>query len=270
MKRSVLPAGAEVLQDSDANGLGNALWLFRTPEPRLLKIYRPRRSLFVEALGEHLTQAFQGISGVRADVRRRNEARGLALWASAGFDVVRCFDDPPPAGVDEPTLWIEYIEAPLLKTVLRDAALSWETKATWIVRYGACLGARHERAYERGELGLVHEHGGLIHVFAHGERLIHFDLEGAFCAGTPIREALAQELSTALRSLAKSTPDRFDEALRCFVEGYERRSLLHDAAHWGAHGRSLRRMAKRWADRRENSVFGKAEVLTRLCTMLES
>lgn len=268
MKRSSMPAGAEVLQDSDAAGRGNALWFFRAPTPRLLKIYRPRRSLIAEALGEHLTQAFQGVSGVRAEVRRRNELRGLELWAREGFDVVRFFDDPLPAGVTEPALWIEYIDAPLLKTLLRDDAVDWSDKEIWIQRYGACLGARHERAYDRGELGLVHEHGGLIHVFAKDERLIHFDLEGAFCAGTPLREALAQELSTALRSLAKSTPDAFERALQCFVDGYERRALLHEAAHWGAYGKSLRRIAKRWADRRENSSFGKAEVLTRLCDLL--
>jgi tRNA A-37 threonylcarbamoyl transferase component Bud32 len=268
MTRVLPPADAEVLQDSDARGRGNALWLFRSPTPRLLKLYRPRRSPFVEALSEHLTQAVQGISGVRADVRMRNEQRGLALWAREGFDVVRVLDLPLPEGIDGPALWLEYVEAPLLKSVLRDPGVTWAAKAQWIERYGANLGARHERAAAKGELGLVHEHAGLIHVFARGERLVHFDLEGAFCSGTPIREALAQELSTALRSLAKSTLERFEPALDAFIAGYARRELLREAAHWGAHGRSLRRLAKRWADRRENATFGKGEVLVTLLARL--
>ncbi|MBK9385544.1 MAG: hypothetical protein IPN34_12105 [Planctomycetes bacterium] len=264
MRRLLPPADAEVLQDSDARGRGNALWLFRSPKPRLLKLYRPRRSPFVEALSEHLTQAVQGVSGVRADVRMRNEQRGLALWAREGFDVVRVLDEPLPPGLEGPALWLEYVDAPLLKTVVRDPAVSWAAKAQWIERYGANHGERHERAAARDELGLVHEHAGLIHVFARGEQLVHFDLEGAFCSGTPIREALAQELSTALRSLAKSTKESFGAALDAFIAGYARKELLREAAHWGAHGRSLRRIAKRWADRRENASFGKGEVLETL------
>jgi hypothetical protein len=208
--------------------------------------------------------------GASVRIRFETERSNLALWTQQGFDVLRHFGYPLPEGIDPPGLWLEHCPGRLLSEVLSDNEVPWSEKKHLLTRLGAELGRRHLRVMELSEPSLVQIRATIGHILLYGERMITFDLEGCFLPDFPLHEALAHELSGYLRSIAKNTGERFDDALHSFAEGHPSRDLLRKTAEWGVHGKGLYRRIKRYKDRKKRPVHAKTEVLHRLLTVLGS
>jgi hypothetical protein len=246
-------------------GRGNLLIRVPTEQgDRVLKLYRRRRSVFNQALSSFSNALIEGKRSPGPRSRCETERQCLDLWARYGFDVFRRIDEPLPDGVELPGLWIEYCSGRTLKSLLLDAKLEWPVKRAAIRRLAGMLGRRHRKALDLDEILLVQEHSGAKHVFLSGDRMITFDLEGAFQPGFPLREALTQDLAGYLRSILRCASDRVEDALEAFVEGYRDPELLRELAHWGVHGRNLFRVLKRVLDRRRRPSFAKTDVLQML------
>jgi hypothetical protein len=244
-----IPEGAEILAAGGRGGTGNVLLLFRGgPQPRVLKLYRCRRSRLREALRRFSCRFLERKLGGGAAARCRTERRLLRHWKAEGFDVIACFDDAAPPGVRGPALWLEYCVAPNLRDVVSDPRADGERKRSALRRLGEAMSRRHQRARRNNDPLLVHEHGNINHFFLCGERVVAFDLENAFRPGYPVLEAIGQELAGVARSIERADPGHAAGLLESWVEGYEDRSLLREAALHMLRGRGLGRRLRRWFD----------------------
>lgn len=260
-----------LLKSSGRDGVGNVLLLVGKGDgAAVLKLYRRRRSALREELGELAARIFHRKRGISARVRHRTERETLALWAAHGFDVLRSFDRPLPEGIDGPALWIEYCTGRLLAGILQDADVDWEEKAGWLRRLGAESARRHRLAVELSDPRLIHEKGTVKHVFVWGGRLITFDFEGGFGRRFSLLEAMAEEMSGYLRSIAQATGDGFGDAMGAWIEGYGDVARLREVARWGIAGPSLYRWLKILADPWRRPVHGKIQVLRRLLERLST
>jgi len=260
-----------VLQGPGADGKGNLLLkVGKGEETLILKLYRRRWPLWKEFIEPFTARIFLKKMGANVKIRFETERKNLAVWTREGFDVLRYFDYPLPQGIDPPGLWLEYCPGRLLSDVLRDNEVPWNEKKRLLTRLGAELGRRHLRFMELSEPSLVQVHATVGHILLYGDRMITFDLEQGFLPDIPPLEALAHELSGYLRSIAKNTGERFDDALLSFAEGCPSRDLLWETAEWGVHGKGLYRRIKRYKDRRKRPVHGKTQVLHRLLMLLRA
>ena len=245
-----LPPGGEVLCADGRGGTGNLTLVYREPAPpRVLKIYRTRRSALSEALGGLAHRVIEGKRGASAAARCRTERLAIAAWADAGCAVVGRLDLPPPAELAAPSNWLEYVPAPTLQAVLAGTAPAAAAPVDLLRRLGADCAQRHRIALARREPLLVHERALAGHVFVVGARLVWFDLENGFRPDYPLRRALARELAGLARSLLRLAPAPAvgDDWLRALVAGYADRSLLHELVHAGAAGLPLARQRARVA-----------------------
>lgn len=258
--------GARVLRESGRGGKGNLL--LRVGEDAVLKLYRRRRSALREEAGEWAARVFHRKRGVSVGARHEMERRALETWSRHGFDVLRTLDRPLPEGIPGPGLWFEYCPGRLLFDLFQNPTVSWDEKRRLLIRLGGEFDRRHGLALSTGERLLVHEKGTVKHVFVQGDRLVTFDFEGGFGPRFPLIEALAEELSGYLRSLAQGLGDRFDDGMKALIEGYASVDRLREIAQWGVSGWSLYRWLKRVQDPWRRSVHGKTEVLRRLLIVL--
>jgi hypothetical protein len=243
-----LPPGAEILCADGRGGTGNITLVFRGEDPpRVLKIYRIRRSRFREALGGFAHRFIEGKCGVSPAVRCETERLAIALWAREGFAVVPRLDLPPPAEVRAPCNWLAFVAAPTLQDVLADPAIPAAAKAEQVRRLAAECARRHRRALELNEPLLLHERGHVGHVFAEGDRLVFFDLENGFRAGYPPLRAIARELAGTARSILRADPAHAELLLAAFAAGYPDRDLLERAVREGQRGMPLARQRERAA-----------------------
>jgi len=265
-----VPATIRTFQPAGSDGLGNVLLEVEEGQAHyLLKLYRRHFSRWQEIIEPVGARLLLGTTGRDAQSRYANEQRCLALWAREGFDVPQIFPDKPlPKGVEPPALWMTFYPGELLSAAIADPARAWKEKRSLLRQLGDAMGRRHRRALETQQPLLCQKHGSIIHILLCEGRLLSFDLEGSFRPGFPVIEALTQELSGVLRSIAKRTGDRTDDAFRAFVEGYPDRGLLREIAHWGVHGKTLRRRLTRWQDRRRRKHQGKTAVLAQLLELL--
>jgi len=222
---------------------GNRLWPVDTPRGRVLqKLYAERGGPLRSRLRDLLARLRGGKSGTRAAARRATERRLLALWRAAGLDVPADLSDEHPDLANARTLVLEYVEGPLLSHALRAAAGDRARRDALLTAFAAATRRRHDLALQRGEPGLVQEHGGVQHVLVSGppgaERLVTFDLESAFAPRRDLLPLLAKELGATLRSLARAQGRDVDAAvlradIAAFVRGYgERARLAACAAHY--------------------------------------
>lgn len=260
-----------VLEGPRADGRGNTILRFEEGKDVFaLKLYRRRWPLWQEYTAGLISRMFHGKTGRSAGTRFKTERKNLEIWSLHGFDVFQHFDKPLPEGIDPPGLWLEYCPGRILSELLRDGNTPWEEKRQLLYRLGETVGRRHLRAMKLSEPLLVQEHPTTDHILLYKDRMITFDLEGAFLPGFPLREALAQELSGYLRSIARNTGERLDEAIQSLAEGYPSKDLLRKTAEWGVSGGTVLRRLKRLQDRRRRPLLGKTEMLRRLLGLLVS
>ena len=253
---------------------GNRLWIVDTPRGRVLqKLYAERGGALRCRVRDLLARLRGGKSGTRAAARRATERRLLALWREAGCDVPRDLSDEHPELVNGRTLVLEFVEGPLLARALREAGADRARRDGLLEAFAATVRRRHDLALQRGEAGLIQEHGGVQHVIVTGTadtpRLVTFDLESAFTLRRDLLPLIAKELAAALRSLARVQGRALDESvfrddLRALVRGYgDRARLAACAAHY-LRPRGAARLL--WAvdralEEREERDGGKYEVM---------
>jgi tRNA A-37 threonylcarbamoyl transferase component Bud32 len=259
------PPHAELLQAGGRNQTGNILYLFHdAPGPRVLKLYRTRRSALREFLKDCSSRRLEGKRGATARARAETEQKCLALWNAEGFAAPRVLDLPLPAGVAPPALWMEFCPGVILADALAEPNRGLSEKQDLLRRVGADFAGRHRRALALREPLLIQEHATTRHLIVQPERLVTFDLENGFRPGFPLREALVQELAGFLRPLIRQAGDSADLLLNAFVAGYAERDRLRELTAYAVKGRGWSRRLKRWHDQRRRAVWPKTEVMQRL------
>ena len=265
-----LPEGAEILQAGGRGGTGNILYLFRnTRPPVVLKVYRARRSRLNEFLKNFSERHLEGKRGATAVIRCATEKLNIDLWTNEGIDVVRRVEQPLPAGVLPPALWLEYCAGPVLWDVLADAQRSTPTKLTLVESLGLSLSRRHTRAMELQEPLLVHEHGQIKHFFVQGDRLVAFDLEHGFGPGYPVVKAVAREVSGIAYSLTRADETMAEQFLRAFAAGYANKPLLKQVVVEATRGGGFAGRIRRWREGKRDSGYDKPRVMERFEELLE-
>jgi hypothetical protein len=260
-----LPAFGEprVLQSGGRDpGYGNRLLLYEIEgRPALLKVYRRRRAVWRELARRFSYRFVEGRRGVTARQRRDQERTNLALWREQGFDVPALLDHPlPPALAGEVALWLEYCPGPLLSQQLADRARPLGERCASVQRFARELARRQRRALEASEPRLVMSHATAKHVLLHGDRQVSFDLEASYAPGTPLLDALCDELAGCLRSVLRAAPDERDALGRAFLAGYGDDALLQRLADHGLRG-GLRRWLERRSDARRRAGLSEADAL---------
>jgi tRNA A-37 threonylcarbamoyl transferase component Bud32 len=257
--------------EPDDGDRGNRLLLVgEGRDARVVKIFRRRCSALRELLGEMAARIVHRKRGVDVRSRYETELRSVEIWAQNSFDVPATFDLPPPPGADGPAIWYEYVAGPRLSDVLADEGVARETKEDLLRRFASQMDRRHALALERREPLLVHEDGAVKHVLVCGDRMVTFDFEGGYGPRFCLEEAMADEVSAALHSIAKATGDLFADALTVFAESYGNRERLRRIAGRAVSGMRVRRLFKRFADRlRRGRDSGKVALMRRLQTLLE-
>jgi len=259
-----------VLQESKPDGTSNRILLYgEGTTARVLKLFRRRSGAWRESFGAWWSRAGLRKVGFSLESRFETERRSLELWRRHGFDVPRTFDEPLPDGVEGPGLWFEHLTGPLLSEVLADSSVAWDRKRDLLRKLGAESERRHSEAEAKQEPLLIQEHATVQHRFVEGDRLVAFDFESGYGPGHPLLDAMADEVSGMLRSLLRfAGEDRFEAALGAYVEGYADRGRLLRIAERGSSGGGLRRMLRRWADRKRRGEGSKADVMDRLFALL--
>ena len=258
-----------ILQTPDADGRGNVLFLCEDgPEALVLKAYRRRWSRWQDYSEALVSRLLLRTTGRCAGARWRTELSANRLWAQHGFDVFRIVDKPLPRNISPPATWFEYCPGRVLRDLIRDQDVFWEEKMVLLRRLGSEMGRRHSLAMELQEPLLIQKHGTLEHVMISDERMITFDLEGSFRPGFDLLEALAQELSGYLRSIAKTTGDLCENSFKALASGYEDQDLLKKVVDWGVNGKTLYRHFTRRQDRRRRPINGKVAALDLLHRLL--
>jgi hypothetical protein len=267
-----IPTGLEVLQAGGGHGLGNALYLDRS-ESALLKVYRPRRGSahgLRESLRSFSHQLFEGKRGTSPRERGATESLVLRLWAVHGYDVPQDNDRPPPPGVTEPTLWLEYCPAKTLDFALAVDVLEIDPARAQVARLAVDQARRHRRAIELSEPLLTMEHATIAHVLAFGDRQVTIDFENAYKRGFAVEEAVARELAGTLRSFFRRIPKRGEDLFRTYVKAYPEREQLRAAAVRTLEGGGVAGMVRRSRDRRRTNPPAKTEVMSRVLSMLSA
>lgn len=208
--------------------------------------------------------------------RRRTEYQVSRLWEAAGFRVFRTYDDVAVEDLPEGgwTLF-EYAPGKRFVDYFADPQVPWEEKLRWWRRFVPEWHRRHRLAVQRREPRLVHENGDLKHVMIWQDELLYFDFEMVFRSRRRVREFVAREILSYLKSLGKTVgPHHWECLLAETVRLYEGRDLLEYTHRFAfANPNPFLRLARR-LDRmlkpRSRKPFSKYSVARRLKHYLES
>ena len=111
---------------------------------------------------------------------------------------------------------------------------------------------RHALAIERRDPRLVHENGDLKHVMIMEDGdFLFFDFEMVFRSRRRVREFVAREILSYLKSLGKTVgSEHFDRFMRETAESYPDRSLLEYTHAFAFRNPNLLLRLARWLDRK--------------------
>ncbi|MHC5212684.1 MAG: BUD32 family EKC/KEOPS complex subunit [Planctomycetota bacterium] len=251
---------------------GNRIWRVRTPDGTVLQKAYGERGSWWHVHGRDLATRLRGDkTSTRARGRRATEARLLALWRDAGLDVPADLSAAHPELAGETVLVLEDVPGRLLPDLLADTKTPPEQRHDLVTRYALSLHHRLALALKRQEAGLVHEHGGALHVIVSGERLVTFDLENGFRPRADVRPLVYKELAACLRSLARGRDAAaFEADLATFVGAWPERELLAATVQHYLHPvRALDRLV--WGlDRRRSERRGRPGGKYHVLAALES
>ena len=258
--------------------LKNGNYLYKVPFRggfAVLKVYQGTRSWFEYALKSVGNVVVCNQTSFMPRARRRTELDVLRLWREAGFRVFGVYDDVAVEGLD-PSLYAlyEYVPAKKLVDLLGDRALPLEERLALWRGWLPVWHRRHRLAVERAEPRFVHENGDLKHVMPlpDGEYL-QFDFEMVFRSRRRVKEFVAREILSYLKSLGKTVGERDFEAFMAeTVRHYPGRDLLlHTHAFAFANANPILRLARaidRRIKPRAQKTFSKYNVARRLKTAL--
>jgi len=254
--------------------LKNGNYLYKVPFRggfAVLKVYQGSRSWLEYALKTVGNVVVCNQTSFMPRARRRTELQCLKLWREAGFRVFDVFEEVEVEGLD-PTLHalFEYVPAKRLVDLLGDPALPLERRLALWRGFLPVWHRRHRLALERAEPRLVHENGDLKHVMPlpDGDYL-QFDFEMVFRSRRRVKEFVAREILSFLKSLGKTVGERdFGTFVAETVRHYPGRDLLeHTHAFAFANPNPLLRLARaidRRIKPRARKPFSKYNVARRL------
>jgi hypothetical protein len=161
--------------------------------------------------------------------RMRTELDVIRLWREAGFRVFGVYDDAVVEGID-PTLHAlyEYVPQKKLIDLLGDPALSLDERRRIWRGWLPVWHRRHALAIERREPRFVHENGDLKHVMPMEDGdYVSFDFEMVFRSRRRVKEFVAREILSYLKSLGKTVrPGEFEPFMQETVRHYPDADLL--------------------------------------------
>ncbi len=193
--------------------LKNGNYLYKVPFRggfAVLKVYQGSRTWFDYALKTCGNVLVCNQTSFMPRARRRTELDCLKLWREAGFRVFGLYEDVEVEGID-PTLWAlyEYVPRPKLVDLLgkREIPLA-ERLALWR-NFLPLWHRRHALAVSRAEPRLVHENGDLKHIMVLEDGgYLQFDFEMVFRSKTRVKEFVAREILSFLKSLGKTVGEQ--------------------------------------------------------------
>jgi hypothetical protein len=239
----------------------------------VLKVYYGDRTRW-----QHLTKSFGNLvfanqTSFMPRRRRQTELECLELWSRAGFGVFGVHPDVLVEGLPAQgyTLF-EWVPGLRFVDHFGDPSVPLEDKlATWR-RFVPEWHRRHRLAVDRREPRLVHENGDLKHVMIHGGELVYFDFEMCFRSRRRVREFVAREILSYLKSLGRTVgAGAWDEFMRETVALYESKDLLRETHDFAFRNRNPLLRAARTLDRlkpRNRKPFAKYTVARKLGLLL--
>lgn len=212
--------------------LKNGNYLYKVPFRggfAVLKVYQGSRTWLEYALKTCGNVLVCNQTSFMPRARRRTELACLKLWRDAGFRVFGLHEDVVVEGID-PAPWalFEWVPRPKLVDLLGKPALALEERLALWRGFLPVWHRRHALAIERAEPRFVHENGDLKHVMVLEDGgYLQFDFEMVFRSRTRVREFVAREILSFLKSLGKTVGEReFPAFMEATVRGYPDHDLL--------------------------------------------
>ncbi len=258
----------------------NGNYLYKVPFRggwAVLKVYFGDQSNFRYIHKTYNNLVYNNKSSFMPKQRRLTELECLQLWGEAGFRVFGTYDDVVVDGLPEGGYALfEYIEAQRFKEYFGDATVPVEERLKMWRRFLPVWHRRHALAIERQEPKLVHENGDLKHVLIMDDgEFLFFDFEMVFRSRDRIKEFVAREIVTYLKSLCHYVPrDEWSIFMKETVDHYPDRELLESVYDYAfRHPNPFLRFG-RFMDRvvkpRARKPFSKYNVALKLHTMSEA
>ncbi len=215
--------------------LKNGNYLYKVPFRggfAVVKVYQGSRSWLEYALKTLGNVLVCNQTSFMPRARRRTELDCLNLWREAGFRVFEVYEDVVVEGLD-PALHAlyEYVPAKKLVDLLGDASVALERRIEIWRGFLPIWHRRHRLAVDRAEPRFVHENGDLKHVMPlPGGDYLQFDFEMVFRSRRRVKEFVAREILSFLKSLGKTVGERdFPAFLDETVRHYAGHDLLEHA-----------------------------------------
>ncbi len=258
--------------------LKNGNYLYKVPFRggfAVLKVYEGSRTWLEYAMKTCGNVLVCNQTSFMPRARRRTELACLKLWRDAGFRVFGTYDDVEVEGID-PTLWAlyEYVPRPKLIDLLGKKEVPLEQRLALWRGFLPVWHRRHALAIERREPRFVHENGDLKHVMVLEDgSYLQFDFEMVFRSQSRVKEFVAREILSFLKSLGKTVGERdLDAFMVETVRHYPDRELLrHTHAFAFANPNPVLRLARAIDYRikpRAQKPFSKYNVARRLAQAL--
>ena len=258
----------------------NGNYLYKVPFRggwAVLKVYFGDQSKFRYVHKTYNNLVYNNKSSFMPRQRRLTELECLQIWREAGFRVFSTYDDVVVEGLPEGGYALfEYIEAPRFKEYFADATVPVEERLKMWRRFLPVWHRRHALAIERREPKLVHENGDLKHVLIMDDgQLLFFDFEMVFRSPSRIKEFVAREIMTYLKSLCHYVPpNEWMIFMKETLDHYPDRELLESIYDFAFHHPNPFLRFGRFMDRvikpRARKKFSKYNVALKLHTMSEA
>ena len=243
--------------------LKNGNYLYKVPFRdgfAVLKVYYGDRGHFDYVKKSIGNIVFCGQTSFMPKARLETERDCLELWREAGFRVFGIYEGVTVENVPEGGYMLfEYVKAPRFVEYFADHTVPLAERLGMWRRFLPVWHRRHELAISRREPRLVHENGDMKHVMIMEDgQFLFFDFEMVFRSRRRVREFVAREILSYLKSLGKCVGEEdWTAFLAATVEDYPDRSLLeYTHAFAFKNPNPVLRLA-RWMDRRINSRAGK-------------
>ncbi len=225
----------EVLKFEDLDSLlllKNGNYLYKVPfrdTVAVLKVYYGDRSWF-----QYVNKSLGNIlvcnqTSFMPKGRLKTEREVLKLWSEAGFRVFGLYEDVVVEDVPEGGYMLfEYVDRPRFVEYFADKSVPLPERLDTWRRFLPVWHRRHALAIERREPKLIHENGDLKHVMIMEDgQFLFFDFEMVFRSRRRVKEFVAREILSYLKSLGKTVGwDEWPVFLKETAKHYPDQGLL--------------------------------------------
>ena len=273
---------SEVLSFPDLQSLlllKNGNYLYKVPFRdgfAVLKVYYGDRGTFDYVKKSIGNIVFCGQTSFMPKGRLKTERDCLNLWREAGFRVFGLYEDVTVENVPEGGYMLfEYVEAPRFVEYFADHSIPVAERLEMWRRFLPVWHRRHDLAITRREPRFIHENGDMKHVMIMEDgEFLFFDFEMVFRSKRRVREFVAREILSYLKSLGKCVgKEDWPAFIQATVREYPDRSLLEYTHAFAFRNPNLVLRLARWIDRRihsrANKPFSKYNAARRLIEELK-